>query len=56
MSEVKELGQQLKDSCLDKDHEVLNMQLEVLSTLWDELNSCIQQRKQHHKDILSLQG
>ena len=56
VSEVNDLGDQLKDSCSDKDGEELNMQLKVLSTLWDELNSCVQQRIQHQKDILSLRG
>ena len=56
VSEVNDLGDQLKDSCSDKDGEELNMQLKVLLTLWDELNSCVQQRIQHQKDILSLRG
>ena len=56
MSEVKELGHQLKDSCSDKDHKEINMQLQELSTLWDELQSIVQQRIQYQQKMQSLRG
>ena len=56
MSEVKELGHQLKDSCSDKDHKEINMQLQEILTLWDELKSGVQQRIQYQQKILSFRG
>jgi len=52
VSEVMMLGQQLKDSCSDKDDDELDQQLKELTTLWSQLNSDLQQRIQYLQGIL----
>ncbi|XP_065889965.1 microtubule-actin cross-linking factor 1-like isoform X3 [Dysidea avara] len=56
VSEVMMLGQQLKDSCSDKDDDELDQQLKELATLWSQLNSDLQQRIQYLQGILLRLG
>ena len=50
------LGQQLKDSCSDKDDDELDRRLKELATLWSQLNSDLQQRIQYLQGILLRLG